>query len=64
MQIIDYKILSADTSEGLQALVQAHISDGWQPVGPADVNTTELRGRGMLAPGMSKFMQTMVKYSA
>lgn len=62
MQIVDYKIVIADSAESLQTQVQSLIAQGWQPVGPADLNVTRFRGQGALAPGMANFTQTMIKY--
>lgn len=63
MQITDYKVISSDSAETMQAQVQAMITEGWQPIGPVQINMApRLPGQGF-ARGAASFVQTMVKYS-
>ena len=63
MQIVDYRIISAESPDELQSKVQAFIQDGWQPTGQCQIQqSARLPGRGPMQ-GQALYIQTIVRYS-
>jgi hypothetical protein len=64
MQVIDYTILSAQTSHDLEELVKQHLAEGWQPQGGASVAAYESTMGPSQFEDVHRFCQAMVKYGA
>jgi hypothetical protein len=64
VQIIDYMIVSAETSHDVEVWVKRYMEQGWQPLGGVSVAAYERTMGGGRFEEVHRFCQAMVKYGA